>query len=380
MTGAYIAGIYEHPERVIPDKSLQTVFQEILRGVLEDSNLAVDDIDGIHSSMTPGSVVGLVEQLGLVNVRHFDGTDLGGATYVGSLGAARRAIESGEASAVLVIMAGLPRRGLRNRPAPSPMSVYESAHGASLIAQYALVAQRYLHEYGASRADLAEAKVASAFHASFNPHAMLPTRVTVQEVLDAPAIAEPLHRLDCCVVSDGGGAFIVVNEEIATSLSRPTVKILATSSRTRNWNNGKFDLLDTGAATSVPDALHRSGVTLDRIDYASIYASFTITLLLTLEQAGFANPGQAGQFIRDGGITGPSAPIPVNTDGGGLSNNHPDMRGGMIRTLEAVRQLRGSAHPELQVADCEFALVHGTGHSLGTRHASISTILQRVDP
>ena len=374
---AYVAGIFEHPQRVIDDKSLATVYLEILAGVLADSGLTIDDVDGFHTSMTPGGLPAISDTLGLRRVRHFDGTDLGGATYVSSLGTAARAIAAGDASVVLVIMAGLPRRGLFNRAAPGPHAIYEQAHGSTLVAQYALAAQRHMAEYGTTREDLAQIKVASSYHASFNPHALLPKRVTVEEVLEQPPIAEPLHRMDCCVVSDGGGAFLVVYEEIARSLGKPLIGVLSQAETTRNWNNGSLDLTHTGALETGARAFEAAGVMARDVDYASIYDSFTITVLMTLEDLGFCDKGEGGQFVRDGALLSPSGILPLNTDGGGLSNNHPDMRGGMIRTIEAVRQLRGEAHPELQVPSCELAVVHGSGFSLGARAMSATSILAR---
>ncbi len=374
---AYIAGIYEHPERSIETASLATVYVDIVAGALADAGLTIDQVDGFHTSLTPGSMVSLVDTLGLRNARHFDGTDLGGATYVSSIATAARAIQAGDASIVLVVMAGLPRRGMFNRAAPGPHAVYEQVHGSTLVAQYALAAQRHMALYGTTRADLAHIKVASSYHASFNPHAMLPQRVTLEEVLEQPPIAEPLHRMDCCVVSDGGGAFLVVSEEVARSLGKPLVGIIGHGETTRNWSNGRPDLTLTGAAETGARAFAEAGITAADVDYASIYDSFTITVLLTLEDLGFCAKGEGGRFVRDGALMSPSGVLPLNTDGGGLSNNHPDMRGGMIRTIEAVRQLRGEAHPELQVPSCELAVVHGSGFSLGSRAMSATSVLVR---
>ena len=374
---AYVAGIYEHPERVIPEKSLASVYHEIVAGVLADAGLSISDVDGFHTSLNPGGLPAMADLLGLSGIRHFDGTDLGGATYVSSLGTAARAIAAGDASVVLVVMAGLPRRGMFNRAVPGPHAVYEQVHGSTLVAQYALAARRHMHEFGTTRADLAEIKVASSYHASFNPHAMLPERVTIEQVLEQPPIAEPLHRMDCCVVSDGGGAFLLVNEEVARSLGRPLVGVVAQAETTRNWDNGRIDLTHTGAIQTGAQVFAEAGLRPADIDYASIYDSFTITVLLSLEDLGFCAKGEGGRFVRDGALLSPNGVLPLNTDGGGLSNNHPDMRGGMVRTIEAVRQLRGEAHPELQVPSCEIALVHGSGFSLGTRSMSATSILVR---
>lgn len=374
---AYVVGAYEHPARVITEGSVSSLYLDIVAGVLADAGVSIDDVDGLHTSLTPGGAVALCDTLGLRNLRHLDGTDLGGATYVSALGAAGRAIAAGDASLVLVLMGGIPRRGLGNLVAPGPSALYETVHGSTLVAEYALVAQRHMHEHGTTRADLAEIKVASSYHASFNPHALLKKRVTVAEVLEQPPIAEPLHRMDCCVVTDGGGAILVASEEVARSLGRPLVGVLAHAETARGWDNGAVDLMHSGAVRTGADALGRAGLTTADIDYASIYDSFTITVLLTLENLGFCKEGEGGAFVRDGALVAPHGALPLNTDGGGLSNNHPDMRGGMVRAIEAVRQLRGEAQPEIQVPDAEHALVHGSGFSLGSRSFASTTVLVR---
>lgn len=377
---ARIAGAFEHPLRNIPDRSLESVYLEIAAGALADAGLGPGDVDALITSVAPGGPLALAELLGLGNLRHVDGTDTGGATYVSSLGAAARAIQAGKCKVALIIHAGLPRQGnaLPGAP-PSPMLPFEAAHGSTLIAQYALVARRHMHEYGTRREDLAQIKVAAAYHASFNPNALLRNRVTVEEVIDSPPIAEPLHRLDCCVTTDGGGALVVVSEEIAAQLGKPCPGILAQAETIRHWNNGNLDLTATGAARSGPEAFEQAGLTPADIDYVSIYDSFTITVLTALEDLGFCPKGEGAKFVQDGALQAPYGRLPFNTDGGGLCNNHPDRRGGMIRLIEAVRQLRSEAAPEVQVPDCEFALVQGQGHALGTRSAAATLILGRED-
>ncbi len=375
---AYVAGVYEHPDRVIPERSLSQVYLEIVAGLLADSGIPPELIDGLHSSLTPGALINLADTLGLRSLRHFDGTDLGGATYVSSAGQAARAVASGRADCVLVIMAGIPRRGIVMTASGWASQPYEEAVGSSLVAQYALVAQRHMHEFGTTREDLAQIKVASAYHASFNSRALLQKRVTVEEVLAQPPVAEPLHRMDCCVTTDGGGAFLVVNEQIARSLGKPMVAVISQAEAGRTWNNGHPDLTSTEAVRTGARAFADANVRPNDIHYASLYDSFTITVLLALEDLGFCEKGQGGRFVRDGALMSPNGVLPVNTDGGGLSNNHPDRRGGMIRMIEAVRQLRGSAHPDLQVPNCELALVQGFGYSLGSKYTSSTAVLARV--
>jgi acetyl-CoA C-acetyltransferase len=234
-----------------------------------------------------------------------------------------------------------------------------------------------MHEYGTSSEQLAWIKVAASHHAQYNDNAMLRDVVTVEDVLASPVIADPLHRLDCCVVSDGGGAVIVARPEIAKTLKRPLVNILGAGESPKGQNGGKLDLTTSGAVWSGPAAFAEAGVKPADIQYASIYDSFTITVLVQLEDLGFCKKGKGGKFVADGNLISGSGKLPFNTDGGGLCNNHPANRGGMTKVIEAVRQLRGEAHPKVQVPDCRLALAQGTGGQLGSRHGSATLIMER---
>jgi len=236
-----------------------------------------------------------------------------------------------------------------------------------------------MYEFGTTSAQLAEVKVAASLHAQHNPNALLRTPVTVDEVVESPMIADPIHRLDCCVVTDGGGAVVVVNEEIARDLPRQSVKVLGHGEAVKHTDNGHVDLTYSGALWSGPRAFEEAGITPNDVDYASIYDSFTITVLMCLEDLGFCEKGKGGSFVLDGALVAPDGKLPFNTDGGGLCNNHPGNRGGMTKIIEAVRQLRGETHPAVQVPDCSIAIAHGTGGSLATRMGSATLVLGRED-
>ena len=209
---------------------------------------------------------------------------------------------------------------------------------------YALAAQRHMYEFGTTSEQLAWVKVAASEHAQYNQHALLRKPVTVEDVVNSPMLSDPLHRLDCCVVTDGGGAVIVASPEVARQINRPKVKILGHGEAPKHTNNGHIDLTYTGARVVGPRAFDEAGVTPSDIEYASIYDSFTITVVETIEDLGFCEKGKGGQFVADGGLRARGGKLPVNTDGGGLCNNHPGM-GGMMKILEGVRQVRGEAHP-----------------------------------
>jgi acetyl-CoA C-acetyltransferase len=252
-------------------------------------------------------------------------------------------------------------------------------YGNHASAMYALAAQRHMYEYGTTSEQLAWIKVAASLHAQHNPNAFLPKPVTVAQVLESPLVSDPLHRLDCCVITDGGGALVVVSPEVARGLDRHCPSVLGHGETVKHGDGGRVDLTYTGARWSGAAAYAEAGVTAADIDYASIYDSFTITVLLAVEDLGFCEKGRGGAFVADGGLSAPHGRLPFNTDGGALCNNHPANRGGMTKVIEAVRQLRGEAHPAVQVPGCELALAHGTGGSLATRMGSVTLILGRED-
>jgi acetyl-CoA C-acetyltransferase len=254
---------------------------------------------------------------------------------------------------------------------------FEAPYAPITLNAYALAAMRHMHEFGTTAEQLAWVKVAASHHAQHNPDAMLRELVTVEDVLASPLVSDPLHKLDCCVVSDGGGALVVVRPEIARSLKRPLVSVLGAGEAVKGQGGGHVDLTYSGAAWSGPKAFEEAGVSPQDIRYASIYDSFTITVLMQLEDLGFCAKGEGGRFVADGNLIAGVGRLPINTDGGGLCNNHPSNRGGITKVIEAVRQLRGEAHAKVQVPGCELALVNGTGGMLGTRHGSATLILGR---
>jgi acetyl-CoA C-acetyltransferase len=373
---AYIVGAFEHPDRLIPDRSVPQIHAENTVGVLADAGLRLSDIDGLFVVGGAGMLpIVMADYLGLNTLRYLDGTAVGGSSPVYHIGHAAAAIAEGKCNVALVTLANRPRSEQAPRSAnTSPEAAFEMVYGTSTLGMYALAAQRHMYEFGTTSEQLAWVKVAASEHAQYNPRALLQKPVTVDDVLSSPMLSDPLHRLDCCVVTDGGGAVIVASADVARRVNRPKVKIMGHGEAPKHLNNGRIDLTYTGARWSGPRAFSEAGIGPADIDYASIYDSFTITVVETIEDLGFCEKGEGGQFVSDGGLRARGGRLPVNTDGGGLCNNHPGM-GGMMKVLEGVRQVRGEAHPEVQVANCELALVHGTGGSLGTRMASATLIL-----
>ncbi len=382
---AYIAGVYEHPTRKAVDKSLAQLHAESALGALADAGLTKDDVDGYFcAGDAPGlGPLSLVDYMGLT-LKHMDATETGGSSYVLHVGHAAEAIAMGKCSVALITLAGRPRaEGMATGTAPrnygssAPDVAFEFPFGPTVVNMYAMCAQRHMYEYGTTSEQLAWIKVAASHHAQYNEHAMLRNVVTVDEVVNSPMISDPLHRLDCCVISDGGGAIIVTSPEVAKSLKRPLIKVLGAGEAPKHQMGGKIDLTYSGARWSGPLAFEEAGVKPSDMKYASIYDSFTITVLMQLEDLGFCEKGEGGKFVSDGNLIAGTGQLPFNTDGGGLCNNHPANRGGLTKVIEAVRQLRGEAHPKVQVPNCDLALAHGTGGSLGTRHGSATVIMER---
>jgi len=381
---AYIVGAFEHPTRKAPDKSLAQLHAECAAGAIADAGISKDDIDGYFcGGDSPGGVSSMADYMNL-NLRHMDSTDAGGCSPLAHVSHAAQAIAAGKCNVALVTLAGRPRsEGLaigttpRLRDPLQPDAQFEFPMSLTTANGYAMVAARHMHEFGTTSEQLAWIKVAASHHAQHNPNAVLPKVVTVEDVVNSPIVASPLHRLDCCVISDGGGALIVTKPEIAKSLNRPLVKILGSGEAIKHQSGGYFDLTFSAAAAAGKAAFAEAGVTPADIKYASIYDSFTITVLVQIEDLGFCEKGKGGAFVADGNLISGVGKFPFNTDGGGLCNNHPANRGGMTKVIEAVRQLRGEAHPKVQVANCDIALAHGTGLQLGARHGGATLIMER---
>src|ERR1700684_2787780 len=382
----YIVGAYEHPTRKAPDKSVTLLHAECAKGALEDAGLTKDDVDGYFcAGDAPGlGPLSMVDYMNL-KCRHVDSTDVGGSSYQVAVGHAMEAIAAGRCNVALITLSGRPRSegqatGTAPRPGnpAAPEMQFEFPYAPATANLYGMCAPRHMHEYGTTSEQLAWIKVAASHHAQHNPHAMLRNVVTVEDVVSSPMVASPLHRLDCCVISDGGGALIVTTPEIARSLKRPLVRLIGQGEAMKGPRGGKqLDLTYSAGVWSGPRAFEEAGVTPKDIKYASIYDSFTITVLMQIEDLGFCKKGEGGKFVADGNLSSGGGKLRFNNDCGGVCSNHPVNRGGMTKIIEAVRQLRGEAHPKVQVPNCDLVIAHGTGGSLGTRHGAGTLIMER---
>ncbi|WP_163509279.1 acetyl-CoA acetyltransferase [Fodinicola acaciae] len=341
---------------------------------LAEAGLGFADVDGLFTaggwSWSPA--IALAEYLG-IQPKHLDGTNIGGSSFEAHVGHAVAAIEAGLIDVALIAYGSTQRTDRsRNQPRPATLAEqYERPYGLPTpVGAYALAANRYMYEHGVTSEQMAEVAVSARDWAALNPKAYYRDPITVDDVLASEMICEPLHKLDCCLVTDGGGAVVLAAEDRWPDVAaRPVVVLGHGETTTHNGIAQMPDLTVTGAARSGPAAMTMAGVSHTDFDVVEIYDSFTITVLLTLESLGFCKPGEAGDFVR-AGRTGPGGEFPMNTNGGGLSYTHPGMYG-IFLLIEATRQLRGDFAGARQVTDAELALVHGTGGVL----SSTSTVV-----
>jgi acetyl-CoA C-acetyltransferase len=257
----------------------------------------------------------------------------------------------------------------------------EDPWGNTLIGFYALAAQRHMYQFGTTSAQLAEIAVVTRRHALRNPQAVTALRdlgiknggeLSFDDVLGSKMIADPLRLLACCLVSDGGGAVVLAGRDVVAGTRRPPAWVIG-SGEAVGYVDNKGDITVSAAAASGPRAFGEAGVRPEEIDIAMCYDSFTYTVLTALEDLGFCPKGEGGNFVSGGRLAydTPSRPA-LNTDGGGLSSNHPGMRG-IFLLIEATRQLRGTSTS--QVNGARLAMAHGNGGWLGGRHAAGTVIL-----
>jgi acetyl-CoA acetyltransferase len=378
MTGArgrraVLAGVATSDYPHLPDRSEHQVHAQAAERALGDAGLSFADVDGYATAgFYPMYAVGLCEYLGL-RPDYLDETNIGGASFELLVEHAALAVEAGVCDVVLVTygsvqLSQMGRRlgtGTGGGAALGGPSVADALWGNTLVGNYALAARRHMHEFGTTSEQLAEVAVAMRRHAGSNPMAQYRDPIGVAEVLGSRLVADPLHLLDCCVISDGGAACVVTTAERAADLAKPPVHLLgAAHALTHSMNISAMpDLTVTAASQSGPRALRMAGVAPHEVDVLQVYDSFTITVVLSLEDLGFCKKGEGGAFV-EGGTLQVGGALPTNTDGGGLSACHPGMRG-MFLVVEAVRQLRGEAGAT-QVPGARIAVAHGTGGLLST--------------
>ncbi len=341
---------------------------------LADAGLTVADVDGVCH---PESAVAFAEYLG-VHPTFVESTMTGGSSYEVHIEHAAAAIAAGICDVVVSVYAATPRsdrtHGRRRewrRPAgPNPMAEWDLPYGLRTpMGPYALAAARHMHEFGTTSEQLAQIAVSTRQWASLNPRARYRDPIEIDDVLASPLQVSPLHLLDCCLVTDGAGAFVMTSAERAPTLAKPPVFVLGAATCTDHMVIGQMpDLTTTPGAVSGPRAFRMAGMEPADVDVLMGYDSFTITALLHLEDLGFCKKGDGGPFAADGHL-GPGGSLAMNTNGGGLSFTHPGMYG-MFLITEATRQLRGECG-ERQVEDANVAVAHGSGMFLSVMSTAV---------
>ncbi len=390
---AAIVGIHEYPSRAVEGEvSALQIKAESAARALEDAGLNWSDVDAIYDAGDGGGMSGLniSEYFGL-KPSVIDTTGVGGSSYEFHAAHAKRDIAAGKAKVALLTYGSTAHSsaraigvGGRGGGSLHPADNMDSFAGMTLVANYAMVAHRHMHDYGTTSEQLAEISIATRLHAMNNPDAVkamedlefLDIReTTIEDVVNSRMIADPLHLLECCMISDGGGAVVIASPEVARDCKKTPVWILGSGEATKYPENGG-DITSSAAVQSAPQAFGEAGVTPNDIDIAMIYDSFSITVLTILEDLGFCEKGEGGAWVEGGKLRfdRPGDGPALNTDGGGLSSNHPGMRG-IFLLIEAARQLRGESCS--QVVNAQLAVAHGNGGMLGSRHAAGTIILGR---
>jgi acetyl-CoA acetyltransferase len=343
-----------------------------MQRALADCGIDKSEIDGYVNASAGGMMVDdpvtMAEYL-RIDHRYLDGTMTGGSSFEFHVQHHAAAIQEGLCDVALVTYGSdqLTKMGRKlgtggfqrgGQKVAGPLQ-YEVPYGGSLVGSYAMYAQRHMHEFGTTSEQLAEIAVGVREFAALNPNAMYRDPITVDDVVNSRLIADPLHMLDCCAITDGGGAFIMTTAERAKDLEQPPVYVLGAAGAQTHWNiSQQTDFTTSAGALAGPVAFERAGVTHDDINLLMFYDSFTITCLILLESLGFVPQGEGGPFVAEGHLR-KGGKWPLNTDGGGLSSCHPGMRG-IFLIIESVRQLRGQGG-DAQVPDCKVAIAAGSG-------------------
>ncbi|BCB92077.1 thiolase C-terminal domain-containing protein [Phytohabitans suffuscus] len=395
-TRAAIAGVYEHPTRFAPDKSEWLLMAEACRGAIQDAGLRPEQIDAFFTSATApeGGWLGAcasVMAADYLNIhpRFIDETDVGGASFGYYVNRAVMGIEAGLFKCALIAYGATTKSlgvnvgtvryddltGQRISPMPD---AFEQVYGTTVTSFMGLLTQRYMHDYGLTSEQLAHVAVTMREHAALNPDAAHRKPLTVEDVLSSPVIASPLHKFDCCIISDGAAALLVVHRDLLPECAKPPVWLAGFGESIMHHEGGLGDWAAESremVRRACRQAFDMAGVGPADIDTAMIYDAFTVNVVIDLEGAGFCGVGDGGAFVADGQLKLDGGSLPTNPDGGGLSSNHPGRRG-IFLFVEATRQLRGEADGR-QVPGAETAMCTATGAAFLARRGSAAHILTR---
>ncbi len=369
---AAITGIAElKPTRNPDGKTTLGIMTEVARLAMLDAGLEPKDVDGLLigppiTEMVPMWPSVLGEYLGL-RPRYSNVVDIGGASAAGMVWRAAAAISAGLARAVLCVLGEASDVETFYAPRPPrrsqlPYREFEVPYGPMGVnSGYALIAQRHMFEYGTTSRQLAKIAADQRTNACANPDALFFDRpITIDDVLESPLVVDPLHLLEIVMPCTGGAAFVVVSPEIAGDSPQPPVWLLgAAEYATHMMLSQATNVTTSPIAVTAPKAFQMAAVSPEDVDLVSVYDCYTITVLVTLEDAGFCAKGHGGPFVEEHDLTY-QGDLPLNTHGGQLSFGQPGLAGGASHITEAVRQLQGRAGAR-QVTACELAFVNGNG-------------------
>jgi acetyl-CoA acetyltransferase len=357
----------------LPHLSRLGLHAEAARNALADAGIAMTEVDGIFSSVADPNE--LSEYFGIVP-RYIDGTNVGGCSSIIQVRHAAAAIAAGYCSVALIVHGESGRSWIdMERPgtAASPTGQFEAPYGAAGAATlFALPVLRHFHQFGTTKLQMAHVPAATREWALLNPKSMMHSAgaITPEDVLASRIVCYPFNLLDCCLVGDGGGALVLVAADRARDFAKPPVFVRGTGEAVAHRQVAMMRDFTTSDSTvlSARQAFAEAGVTAADFRHLMFYDAFSFTPMMFLEDLGFCAKGESGPFVAqtargpDGRViyhTGPGGPLPMNTNGGGLSHVHTG-RYGMFALIEAVTQLRGEAGAR-QVRDLELSLVHGPG-------------------
>jgi len=353
---------------VAPHTSPVDLMAQATLRALDDAGLKLSDVDSLFVAATQVRMgpMALAEYL-RIKPKYFDGTIIGGSSFMSHVTHAQAAIEAGLCEVAVIAYGSTQRSVSRAAASPREYNHYESPYKPILpISAYALAAARHMHQFGTTREHLAEVAVSARKWALLNPAAWEKEPLTIEQVLKARMVSYPFTVRDCCLVVDGGGAIVITSAARAKTLKKKPVYVLGTGDSLSHATISNMpDLTVTAAADSGAQAYKMAGIKPSDVKMLSLYDAFTITPVLFVEDLGFCPKGEGGRFF-EGGATAPGGSrIPVNTSGGGLSYCHPGMYG-LLVMIEAIRQVRGECGKR-QVKDCDVAIAHGNGGVLSSQ-------------
>lgn len=387
-----VVGVYVTEQGALEGRTTSSIWIEAALGALRDAGLNPSDVDGLVGAGPGNNALwnphGVYVDLFGTPLRFYADMKVGASSPGAAITVAASAIREGRASVVLVAnAAGAPDigpvsgGGVDRDSAIARMSMlgseFEYPWGTTRIADYAMMARRHMHEYGTKPEHLAEVAVAARYHATLTPESVMGSRgpITIDDVLSSRMIADPLHLLDCCLINNGGGAYVVTSDDIARGLPHAPIFLLG-AGENYPFNDRHYAKSMTGFDTNASawQALAQAGLTHNDISFTGVSDHFTINVIMELEDAGFCKKGEGGDFVQ-GGTLQLGGKLPTNTDGGYLAHSHAGGCG-VFTMIEAVKQLRHEAIGR-QVQDATFALLRGTG---GAMQASYTAILGRDIP